>query len=406
MMPSMVLSLAEAYARVLAETRRVARPVGERVDLGDALCRVLHEKVLADRDQPPFHRSTRDGFAVRAEDLAALPARLTVVGEVAAGRVFAGHVGASQCVEIMTGAPLPEGANAVVMVETTERSGAQVLCTQRVAEGENVVLRGSELAAGETALPPGTYLTVPHIALLASLGCARVKVAAKPRVAIVATGDELVDVGETPGVAQIRNSNAYSLAAQVRAAGGLPHVMPIAGDREDALTSAFEQALAEAEVVLLSGGVSMGKYDLVETVLARRGATVVFDGVAIRPGKPVVFGHVEGKLLFGLPGNPLSTLVTFELFVRPALALLSGCTQPARRFLRAKLGARCASKPLPLTVFQPCALEGELGEVVALPLVSKGSGDLAAMARAQAFLVLPPETAEVHSGEVVTILML
>lgn len=384
--------------------RRAPAPPVEEARLADALGRVLAEEVLADRDQPPFDRSTRDGFAARAADLASPPTRLRIAGEVAAGAWFSGRVGSGECVEIMTGAPVPTGADAVLMVEHATRDGDSIVVGRAVAAGENIVPAGSEIRRGEPALRRGTRLDPAGLALAASLGCSRPRVFARPRVAIVTTGDELVEIGEAPAPAQIRNSNAVSLAAQVAHAGGLQVPAPIARDDRAALRAAFERALDGADLLLATGGVSMGKHDHVEGALADLGAEVVFDGVDIRPGKPVVFGRVRGRPFFGLPGNPLSTMVTFELFARPAVELLGGAGPPPLRFLVARLATDFRHRPIPLTLFLPAALDGEGAGVTVRPLPSRGSGDLASMARADVLMVVPPGTAEIVAGAFVSMM--
>lgn len=383
-------------------------PATELITLDDAAGRVLAQPVLADRDQPPFDRSTRDGFAVRVADVAdAAPhaaAHLRVVGQVPAGQRFAAVVGAGEAVEIMTGAPVPAGADAVLMVEHAASDGALLSVRRPVVPGENIVCRGSELRAGQPALPSGVRLDPAAIGLLAALGCARPTVYRRPRVAILTTGDELVDVDAIPTAVQIRDANRHLLAAQVRRAGGVPVAGAILRDRREDLRRAIEEAVAAADLIVISGGVSMGKYDLVEEVLAGLGARVVFDGVEIRPGKPLVFGRVGEKPFFGLPGNPISTLVTCELFVRPALAVLEGTDAPAFRPASLPLGAAFTPPRLPLTVFLPGRIDGEGAGAVVHPVQSQGSGDLAAMARADCLIMLAPGTGPLPAGTFLSIL--
>ena len=314
------------------------KPSGSRegVPLTESRGRVLADPVFADRDFPPFPRATRDGYAVRSEDRGMLPARLRLKGQARAGSEYSGSVAAGECVEIMTGAPLPAGADAVVMVEYTAPQDGWVEIGRGVASGDHVVPRASEARQGALLLPVGRRISYGEMALLAAVGCETVPVYRRPRVAILPTGDEVVELGPTPGPFQIRNSNSYSLQAQVADAQCLPLPLGIAPDREDRLREMIQQGL-EADLLVLSGGVSIGKFDLVEKVLAELGADFFFDGVAIQPGRPLVFGRAQGTFFFGLPGNPLSTMVTFELFVRPALALLSGECPAPLTFLRARL---------------------------------------------------------------------
>lgn len=392
------LPFRDARAQVIATVRPLTRPVVEEVALLEAAGRRLAVDVVADRDQPPFHRATRDGFAVRATD-SRVSAPLRVVGESAAGRGLEGAVGPGEAAEIMTGAPLPDGADCVVMIEHTSRDpDGAVRIARPGAPGENIVPAGSELRAGALAVPRGALLGTGEIALLASVGRARAPVARRPRVAIVTTGDELVGVDETPSRWQIRNSNGPMLAGQVRRAGGEPLLLPTAPDDAAALRALVARGFAEGDLVVFSGGVSMGKYDLVEQALAEFGARVVWDGAAIRPGKPVVFGlagdGADAKAFFGLPGNPLSALVTFELFARPAIELLEGAPDAPLRLLAAPLAAPLERDPLPLAFFTPVRFD----DAGLVPLPSMGSGDLASLARADGFAVTDPRVSSVPAG--------
>ncbi len=401
--------------RVVEEKARGLRPsADETVPLLASRGRVLAETVTADRDFPPFPRATRDGYAVRAADLAALPARLTVVAEVRAGAglpVGTPPIIAGQAVEIMTGAPVPPGTDAVVMVEYTTHAGASVEINRTASAGENVVAVGSEARAGDVLLHPGGRLGPAQIATAAAAGRAQIRVYARPRVAVLATGDELAEVSATPGPSQIRNSNSYSLAAQVLAAGGEPLLLPIAPDEKSALRGLLEQGL-RADLLLISGGVSVGKYDLVEQVLAEFQAEFFFTGALIQPGRPVVFGVARPPSVgggpatpfFGLPGNPISTLVTFELFVRPVLDALCGATPSPLAFPKARLRAEVKTRT-GLTRFLPARLSGE-HDATEVELVRwQGSGDLAAASRANCYLVVPPDRDRIPAGEMVSVML-
>jgi len=377
-------------------------PGVETVSLDRAFCRVLAEDVMADRDLPPFHRAIRDGYAVRAADLAALPAVLRCVGEVAAGRSFDGEVRPGQCVSIMTGAPLPEGADAVVMVEHTVSRGGDIEIQRGVQPWENVVLRGKEASQGARILARGRRLQAAEIGLLASVGKASVAVYRQPLVAILPTGDEVVPVEQPPQWFQIRNSNAAALAAQVKSAGGVPLELGIAPDRKDILKGMIESGL-ESDLLLLSGGVSMGKFDLVEEVLAELGAEFYFQATAIRPGKPLVFGRVREVFFFGLPGNPVSTFVTFELFVRPALALLGGAALEPPAFLRARL-AKPFRQKTGLTMFLPSRVRMQDRDPIVEPVGWQGSGDLVGVAAANCFLVIHPDQTDLAAGDWVDVM--
>jgi molybdopterin molybdotransferase len=393
----MHLTFSNARTEVLRRIP-VAQPAVEHVPIESAAGRVLAETIHADRDYPPFPRATRDGFAVRAGDVAAVPATLEVIGEVKAGSVFAGGVGAGQCVSIMTGAPVPDGVDAVVMVEYTEPPPVTIL--RSVSVGENIVPRGSESAAGSPVVRAGCRIGFPEIAMLASAGRQDVPVFRRPRVAIIPTGDEIVELDRTPTSCQIRNSNSYSLRAQVARAGGDPWALPIAPDEIGRLREIIEEGLT-ADLLLLSGGVSMGKFDLVEQVLSSLGAEIFFDGVEIQPGRPLVFGRCRGTSFFGLPGNPLSTMVCFELFARPAIACLSGSPAPPLLFPRARLTKPVRTKP-GLTRFLPATMSEEGVELSGW----QGSGDVAALVRSNCFVVVPPDRPEMNVGEWVGVLAL
>ena len=420
----------------------------ETADLLTGLGRVLAEGIFADRDFPPFDRATRDGYAVRAADLAEVPARLEVVGAVKAGdwpEPGVCSVGRGQAVEIMTGAPLPAGADAVVMVEHTSAAlsshpnvaknatlgwgtlgcntlGEKFVEIRRgVSRGENFVPRGAEAHAGQVLLDRGRWLDHAGIAIAASVGKSRVQVFRKPRVAVLSTGDEVVEIDAMPGPAQIRNSNSYSLVAQVQNAGGEAVRLAIAPDQRGRLRSLIEEGLG-CDLLLLAGGVSMGKYDLVEQVLGELQADFYFTGAEIQPGRPVVFGscgadalaRVESqaaagtrarapaphkKYFFGLPGNPVSTMVTFELFAKPMIEALAGQTPQRLIFLRARLKSDIRTKT-GLKRFLPAVLSGEFENAEVELTRWQGSGDIAALAWANCYVVVPPERERIELGRV------
>jgi molybdopterin molybdotransferase len=401
----------------------------ETVDLLSGLGRVLAEGILADRDFPPFPRSTRDGYAVQAADLEEVPARLEIVGELKAGdwpEPGSCSVGQGQAVGIMTGAPLPIGADAVVMVEHTSLTEGRLEVRRGVRSGENFVPPGAEARAGQLLVERGRRLDHTGIAIAASVGMSRVQVFRKPRVAVLSTGDELVEIDATPGPAQIRNSNSYSLAAQVQNAGGEAVRMAVAPDERRKLRAAIEEGL-DCDLLLLTGGVSMGKYDLVEQVLEELQAEFYFTGAEIQPGRPVVFGSFGAgaldradskpdgstragapaphkKYFFGLPGNPVSTMVTFELFARPMIEALAGQLPRPLIFLRARLKSEIKTKA-GLKRFLPAVLSGEFENAEVELVRWQGSGDIAALARANCYLVIPPDRERIEAGEWVPLLL-
>ncbi|HWE49638.1 MAG TPA: gephyrin-like molybdotransferase Glp [Bryobacteraceae bacterium] len=395
----MALTFTEAREVVLSRVREQRHTAAaEELDLLQAAGRVLSEDVAADRDSPALARSVRDGYAVRAVDL---PGTLQVIGEVRAGDRFTGEVGPGQAVEIMTGAPIPAGADAVVMVEHTRRENGQVH-TDRSAEPHQFINpQGCEASAGEMVLHHGKRLDYTDIALLAAFGRSRVKVFRAPTVAIIATGDEIVEIHEQPEPFQIRNSNASSLAVQVARAGGIPQILPIARDTVEHTRDSIGRGL-EADLLLLSGGVSAGKYDVVEEVLASFDAEFYFDRVLIQPGQPLVFGRANNKFFFGLPGNPSSTMVTFEVFARAALELLAGQDEVDLHMSFARLTKDFRHRP-GLTRFLPARLSSDGGTVT--PVEWHGSGDVPALTRANAYLVTDPDRAEYPRGELIRVLL-
>jgi molybdopterin molybdotransferase len=402
-----VLNFEAAAAVVLAESERARsrQRAVERAILAEAAVRVLAQAVVADRDQPPFARATRDGYACRADDLALGPLR--VMGQIRAGEVWRGSaIGPGEAVEVMTGAPVPEGADCVVMVEHVTEGAGHVTPTGRreIAAGENIVPAGAEARAGDVVVPAGRRMGVTEIAAAASCGAAELRIWQQPRVAILATGDELVDVGAKPLAHQIRNSNSYSLAAQVTAAGGAPEVFPIVPDERAATERAIAKASA-CDLVLLTGGVSMGKFDCVEQALGALGAEFFFTGVRMQPGKPVVFGQLPGTYFFGLPGNPISTIVTFGLFAGPLLRALGGEMEAGPRFVLARVEEEVRVKA-GLTRFLPASMASDVRGARVRRIAWQGSGDVAAAARANAFLVVPETVECMRAGEIAAVLLL
>jgi molybdopterin molybdotransferase len=414
-------------ARHLVETRaaELSPPQSEIVGLLQAAGRVLADPVSADRDIPPFPRATRDGFAVRAADVATLPATLKVIGEVRAGETpesIPTGLSQGQAVSIMTGAPVPPDADAVVMVEYSSRQGEAVAITRGVTPGENVVPRGAEARQGGLLLNRGLRLNDAAIALAASAGQSRLRVYCRPRVAVLTTGDEIAELDSVPGPTQIRNSNSYSLAVQIRESGGEPVLLPVAPDESQRLRELIEEGL-QADLLLLTGGVSMGKYDLVEQVLAELHAKFFFTGAKIQPGRPVVFGQVRcagggastssgqaptrekpAKYFFGLPGNPVSTMVTFELFARPMLEALAGMSPRKLVFAHARVKSEIRVKT-GLKRFLPAILSGEYENSQVELVPWQGSGDIAATARANCYAVISPDREHIAVGEWVPVMM-
>lgn len=391
---------------VVFERIRALRPVPvtETVPLDEAAGRILAEAAFADRDYPPFNRSARDGFAVIAADVAEVPATLELIGETRAGEPSRFALERGQSVEIMTGAPGPRNADAVVMVEHSSRTGKAVTLHQPISSGRNLIAAGSEVSRGSRVLAAGTRIDYPQIALLGTVGRAAVSVHRQPQVAILSTGDEVLPVESEPEPYQIRNSNAHSLAAQVRRRGGIPRILPVARDRLEETRELVEEGL-RSDLLLLSGGVSMGKHDLVEGVFRDLGAEIDFTSVRIQPGKPLVFGRVGDTPVFGLPGNPLSTMVTFEVFASIAVDLLGGADESPLRFQRAALAEPFRHKPV-LTRFIGARLSGSYGSATVRPDRGQGSGDVVAFARADCLMVASQERESWEAGEWIEVMRL
>jgi molybdopterin molybdotransferase len=416
---STVLSFEDARRMVeeqaaLIQASNIAGGETESVDLVAAAGRILSEPVTADRDIPPFPRSTRDGYAVRSGDLSEIPAMLEVVGEIRAGEKLEkipANIGPGQTASIMTGAPVLAGADAVVMVEYAEQHGKQVAIARSVNAGENIVPRGAEAKEGAALLGRGLRLNAVAIALAASVGKSRLQVYKRPQVAVLTTGDEIVEVDSSPGPTQIRNSNSYSLAAQIRQAGGEPVLLPIAPDELRGLRRLIEEGL-KSDLLLMTGGVSMGRYDLVERALSELHAEFFFTGAKIQPGRPVVFGKCGAgsgrerpvSYFFGLPGNPVSTMVTFELFARPILDALAGQSPRNLQFLHAKLKSEIRVKT-GLKRFLPAILSGEFEHSEVELVAWQGSGDIAATARANCYIVIPADCEHIPAGAWIAVMI-
>jgi molybdopterin molybdotransferase len=411
-----VLSFEDARSTVLEHSRHILSsrvPGEESVPLLASLGRVLAQPVFADRDLPPFPRATRDGFALLASDVQSAsdsqPVSLRVIGEIAAGSNAAlPTVASGEAAEIMTGAPVPPGADAVVMVEHTERRRDKVMVQRTVRSGENVVPRGAEAKRGQQLLMQGTRIGQAAVAVAASAGEAVLRVLRKPRVAILSTGDELVDISVAPEAHQIRNSNSFSLAAQVLEAGAEPLQLPIAPDNREPLRQLVAQGL-EADLLLLSGGVSMGKHDLVEEALREFNAEFFFTGALIQPGRPIVFGCAQTRArkstyFFGLPGNPVSTMVTFKLFAAAIIDALAGARPEPLRFLQARLKSDIRTKT-GLTRFLPARLHGEHEQTEVELVPWQGSGDVVAVAAANCYAVIPPDRDKIAAGESLSVLL-
>ncbi|MEW6208468.1 MAG: gephyrin-like molybdotransferase Glp [Acidobacteriota bacterium] len=397
-----MISVDEALHIVLS---RVAYLGSERVRIDDAMGRVLAEDVRADIDLPPFDRARMDGYAVRSEDASVAPVRLRAAGEIAAGDLMTEKLRAGEAVKIFTGAPIPQGADAVQKVEVTESDGETVLIKEAVRRGQFITPRASEVAAGETIARRGREIGPAEMAVLASFGYSTVEVARKPRAAVISTGSELVEVSAKPTAAQIRNSNSYTISSYAERAGAMVTNLGAVKDSFEDTRKALAEASRSKDVVITSGGVSMGDYDLVKAALEDLGAEIFFDRVRIRPGKPTVFARLDDTFFFCLPGNPVSTSVTFNVFARTALRRMQGEDDPLLPIVRAVV-AHPISDSSSRRSFLPARLFIEEAQARAEPLKWGGSSDLVAFMRANALIIVPEEAHEIAEGETADVLAL
>ncbi len=401
-----MISVAEGINIVRQHSRTL--PV-ERVELRHALGRVLAQDVVADSDLPPFNRAQMDGYAVRAADTRSAPVRLRIAGESAAGRGWHGQLEAGHAVRIMTGAPVPDGADSVQQVELTHelKDGTVVELLESVEVGKSIVPRGSEIREGETVLSAGTTINAAMMAVLAAFGYAKVEVFRKPRVGVLATGSELVAVDQKPGQDQIRDSNNYSIGAYAELAGAVVERLPLTGDESSLLQKQIREAAERCDVIVTSGGVSMGVYDVTKSALKELDAEIFFERVALRPGKPTVFARLpNGTLVFCLPGNPVSVSVTFNLFARAALFAMQGATEPAMKQETAAL-ARSVKGTTERESYLPAQLTtNDDGQLIAFPLKWGGSSDFVAFAVSTALVIIPANVQLVEAGSLVSVVRL
>ena len=398
-----MISISEAIQIVISQ---IAQLPAQEIAIDLSHGRILAEDIVADTDLPPFDRAQMDGYAVRAADVANVPASLRIVGESAAGAGWHHEMKAGEAVRIMTGAPVPSGADAVQQVELTRENDSQVEILAPVELGRSIVRQASEIKSGETVLRAGEEINAAMIATLASFGYAKVKVSRQPRVAVMATGSELVDVDQKPGQDQIRDSNNYTIEAYATMSNAVVERLPLAGDDTEELKRQISRAAAHADVLITSGGVSMGVYDFTKAALKDLGAEIFFERVALRPGKPTVFARLGNTVVFGLPGNPVSVSVTFNLFVRTALRAMQGAKETTLPVEHAVL-ARNLKGSIDRESYLPATLRtDEKGMLLAQPLKWGGSSDFVSFARATALINLPAGAGIIESGTSVTIVRL
>ncbi len=390
-----MLAVDDAVARVVAACRALP---AEQIALSDSLGRVLAEDVVARLTKPPFDCSAMDGFAVRAEDVSRVPATLALIGVAHAGGAFDGSLGPGEAVRIFTGAPLPAGADTILIQENADLDGARVTARASVGAGRHVRRAGIDFRVGERGARAGTRMDARAIALTAAMNVPWLRVHRRPRVAILATGDEIVMPGEPVGPNQIVSANSLALTALVTEAGGVPVALGIARDTPESLLTAMAGA-AGADLVVLTGGASVGDHDLVRPVLSKAGLELTFWSIAMRPGRPLVFGTYHGVPLLGLPGNPVSTLVCGLLFVRPAIERMQGLAATAHAIERGVLG-----RDLPANDYRQDYLRSALarnpdGTRVVTPFDLQDSSMLATLAEAGALAVRPPHAPAAKAGD-------
>jgi molybdopterin molybdotransferase len=397
-----MITVDQALEIILSRVRALGT---ETIPLEQAHGRVLAQDVVADMDLPPFDRARMDGYALRSEEASIAPVTLKVIGEIAAGATFDGVIQSGEAIKIFTGAPVPEGADAVQKIEVTESDGARVIIKEPVKAGQFITPRASEITQGAIVAHSGRLIAAAEMAVLASFGYDQVKVFQKPRVGVMSTGSELVAVSEKPSAAQIRNSNSYSLAAYAERAGAEVDNLGTVIDTPEATREALSNAFEGRDVVITSGGVSMGDYDLVKATLLELGAEIFFDKVIIRPGKPTVFARYNQTWFFGLPGNPVSTSVTFNVFARTALRRLQGNVEALLPTVRAEL-VSAINDSSSRRSYLPAKLSIKDGRAIVEPLKWAGSSDLVAFMNANALLVVREETREMAAGSLADVLQL
>jgi len=398
----LVLSVEEAREHILAMVC-VLGP--ERVPLLEAAGRVLDEEITADRDIPPLTNSAMDGYAVRGADVSQSLARLRIVGEVAAGHVSEVSVGPGEALRIMTGAPVPVGADTVVRFEDTRQDGDWAEVLNPYLTGKNVRQAGEDVQAGQVVLEPGKVLRPQEIGMLAAVGRIEVAVVRRPRVAILATGDEIVPPDQTPGPVQIRDANSYTVAAQVQASGGVPLLLGVARDEESLVREGMRDALTQGvDFIITSGGVSVGDFDLVKQVLAAEGE-MHFWSLNMKPGRPLAFGTIGGVPLLGLPGNPVAAMVSVELFARPAILKMQGFTDWSRPTVQARLVQSIARKDGRRHYLRVRLRETDAGYEASLT-GDQGSGILQSLVRADGLAIIPEEADSLPAGAEVEVVLL
>ena len=399
------IKIAEARKIIL---EKIQSQGTEKVSINEALGRILSEDIIARRNNPPMDNSAMDGYALKAKDIELAtsenPIKLEIIEDLAAGYSPKMTIQSGQAVRIMTGAPIPEGADAVIMQEDTERNENSVQVKDKAEIRENIRDAGEDVREGETVIKKGAKLLPAHIGMMAVVGRSSVLVGRRPSVAILSTGDEIKDLDDSLSGPCIYNSNGYMLAAQVKSAGGIPSYLGIARDNEEDLMEKFNWAL-QCDMVVSSGGVSVGDYDLVKASLKKMGQEMLFWKVAMKPGKPLAFGRIDTVPIFGLPGNPVSSFVSFEQFVRPSIRKMMGASQLSHLLVQAKL-THTVHKKAGRQHFLSAYVKWENGTCTVSPTQEQGSGILKSTVNANGLLIFPLELTEMTKGTEVTVQLL
>jgi len=387
-----MIRIEEAYKLVTGAVEPMA---AERIDIKACLNRVLAEDIISDVDMPPFNKSAMDGYACRMEDIAEPLKRIETIP---AGKAPEKKIGKGECSAIMTGAPVPEGADCVIMVELTSEDENGYITYKGNTTKANIAYKAEDVSRGDVLIEKGTFLEPQHIAILAASGYDKPKVAVKPGVGIISTGDEIVEPSEEPGISKIRNSNAYQLIGQVQKCGAIANYMGIARDNEQETYELISEALKQNDVVILTGGISMGQFDFIPGVFEKLGVEVLFQTLAVQPGKPTLFGKIGNKRIFGLPGNPVSAFNTFELLVRPYLRISMGANS-GWKIVKLQMGAPYSRKKTNRDSFLPVKIEN--GKIY--PRDYHGSAHIQALTHADGFIMIPMGTATIEEGTAVDV---
>lgn len=390
-----MITLNQAIDIILSEIQLSTKT--EKIPLWNSLGRVLAEDIISDMNMPPFDKTAVDGYACRMIDASK---ELEVIEIISAGSIPKKSISTGQCSKIMTGAMIPKGADCILMVEDTTEVAKDRIRFNGDKPKSNICILGEDIKTGDLAIPKGTIISNQHIAIMAALGCSHPVVTIKPSIAVLVTGDELVEPEVMPQGGQIRNSNGHQLVTQVISANAEPNYFGIVKDNEEDTYKALSEALSKNDIVILTGGVSMGDYDYVPTVMQKLGIQILFDSIAIQPGKPTKFGVKNGKLIFGLPGNPVSSYLQFEILVKPAIQKIMGAKPSTQFIARLPMANDFSRKKVERQGLIPVAITSDKKVI---PVEFHGSAHIFALAKADGYIMIPLGVAEIKEGELVDV---